>query len=187
MYKQCITERSAKQQQSIESAFLDLIHSKPYHSVTVSDVCEKAGISRFTFYRIFDCKDDVLDAIVDKVLLQWMQVQPSRIVTEENMYDQNCAFFAFWAQQKSLLQALCDSGKTSLIVERSIQFLTKEDHTVVQYFGAHKSEHGEEIFRFCASGVFSLVIDWHQSGYQKSIEQMAQILEFLLQKLTIFS
>lgn len=117
---------------------------------------------------------------MDRTLLAWLREQPSKKVTEDNLYQMNCAFFSFWEKQKSLLRALCENGKSSLLVERSVQSLSKEDVSVTGYFGADKNDHGDEIYRFYTSGVFSLVINWHQTGYRKSIEQMTQILELLL-------
>jgi AcrR family transcriptional regulator len=37
-----------------------LMDEKPYNKITVSDICEKAGIARPTFYRNFSDKDDVI-------------------------------------------------------------------------------------------------------------------------------
>jgi AcrR family transcriptional regulator len=37
-----------------------LMDKKPYDKITISDITEKAGIARQTFYRNYDDKDDVL-------------------------------------------------------------------------------------------------------------------------------
>jgi len=41
-------------------ALMLLMDEKPYDKITVSDITEKAGIARPTFYRNFDDKDDVV-------------------------------------------------------------------------------------------------------------------------------
>ena len=44
----------------IFEAVMLLMDEKPYHKITVSDITEKAGIARQTFYRNYGDKDDVV-------------------------------------------------------------------------------------------------------------------------------
>ena len=44
----------------IFEAIMLLMDEKPYNKITVSDITEKAGIARQTFYRNFNDKDDVI-------------------------------------------------------------------------------------------------------------------------------
>ena len=44
----------------IFDALMLLMDEKPYDKITVSDIADKAGIARPTFYRNFDDKDDVI-------------------------------------------------------------------------------------------------------------------------------
>jgi AcrR family transcriptional regulator len=44
----------------IFEALMVLMDKKPYEKITISDITEKAGIARQTFYRNYDDKDDVL-------------------------------------------------------------------------------------------------------------------------------
>lgn len=48
---------------AIEGGFRALIAQKPYRSITVSDVCERAHISRKTFYVYFANKEEIVAAI----------------------------------------------------------------------------------------------------------------------------
>jgi AcrR family transcriptional regulator len=48
----------------LESALV-VISRKGYHESRIEDVCVAAGISRATFYRYFDSKDALFDALVD--------------------------------------------------------------------------------------------------------------------------
>jgi len=35
---------------------------------------------------------------------------------------------------------------------------------------------------FYVSGIFALVMDWHQSGYARSIDEMSELLNSLMRK-----
>ena len=45
--------------QYIFQAYKNLLEKKHYDSITVCDICEKAGVSRMSFYRNFESKEDL--------------------------------------------------------------------------------------------------------------------------------
>ena len=47
-------------QELIADAFVSLLREKPYDSISVSQICRKAGISRQTFYSLFASKDNII-------------------------------------------------------------------------------------------------------------------------------
>jgi AcrR family transcriptional regulator len=49
---------------SIESSFIALLNDVPYDQITVAQICEKASVSKKTFYRHFDSKHELLIAFI---------------------------------------------------------------------------------------------------------------------------
>lgn len=47
-------------QTSITEALLNLMKEKPYSRISVSEICKRAGVSRQTFYTLFESKDNVI-------------------------------------------------------------------------------------------------------------------------------
>lgn len=180
MYKCCTTEHAARQQRIFEDCLMELLQSKPYSEITISVLCQRAGYSRYTFYRLYDGKKDVLNAVVDKVLLNWLKKNWGQSADHSELFESNCCFFSYWLEQKPLLNALCSNGMSSMLVERSMDYLAKEDQSIARYFNADNSENGDEILLFCLNGIYGLVVSWHRNGYEKSVEQMARILETML-------
>ncbi len=54
---------------TIKDALLELKKDLPYDKISVKQLCEKAEISRATFYLHFDGIDNVLDEVLDDALL----------------------------------------------------------------------------------------------------------------------
>lgn len=52
---------------SILDAFLAALEHRPFHEIGVEDVCEQANVSKMTFFRYFNSKEEVLDYFV----LRW--------------------------------------------------------------------------------------------------------------------
>ena len=69
----------------------------------------------------------------------------------------------------------------SLLTERAVRHAMSEDSMAKYCFGTAKSEYGRESLKFYISGIFSLVLDWHKHGYDKSIDEMSKLLLYLLQ------
>lgn len=58
----------------IVEAMIKLIYEKPLSAITISELTERAGVSRMTFYRNYGSKEDVWkDELADLVgkLCQW--------------------------------------------------------------------------------------------------------------------
>ena len=62
-------EKQKKQSKEwIASAFFTLLKNKDYTAVTVSEIAKKADLSRRTFYRLFDCKQDIIEYMFEEIL-----------------------------------------------------------------------------------------------------------------------
>ena len=47
-------------QKWITDSLINLMSLKPYHQITIMDICKEADLSRQTFYNVFDKKEDIL-------------------------------------------------------------------------------------------------------------------------------
>jgi AcrR family transcriptional regulator len=61
------TASADRRQQLIEHA-LAVLSRRGYSGSRVEDICAAAGISRATFYRYFDGKDQIFDALIDLMM-----------------------------------------------------------------------------------------------------------------------
>lgn len=176
MYRLCTTEKSAHQQRQIEAAFLSLMLEQSYQDITISEICQRSGYTRRIFYRLFDHKGDVLIAALDHTFEDFMAYEPDESVGGGGLH----RFFAFWKEKKPLLDALAQNNISSALTERALNHIFKENPEILREFGADISEFGRETMLFFVSGLFSLVFDWHEQGYARSIDQMSRFLMGLL-------
>ncbi len=180
MYKLCVSEQSAKRQRELESGLLELMLIRDYEDITVSDLCEHLQVPRKTFYRYFSGKDGALHALLDHTLLEYpLPVGPA---SEQAIYSSMETYFRFWKSQKPLLDALARSGLTSELIQRSL-ILTMTDGSIsVRRSPADDLLTHEHVIVFTLSGLLSLVIQWHRSGFQESISRMAASAHRLLRQ-----
>lgn len=65
-----MTHQEKQKEQSrawIADAFFTLLKKKSYQTITVSEITKKADLSRRTFYRVFDCKQDIITYMFEQI------------------------------------------------------------------------------------------------------------------------
>lgn len=61
-------KRIQKSKQKLKETFIQMLQSKTFDQITVTDLCEKAKMSRITFYAHYDDKYDLLEALMQDLL-----------------------------------------------------------------------------------------------------------------------
>lgn len=68
--------RQVKEHNERKSEIIDvaevLFYSKGYESCTINDILKEVGIAKGTFYHYFSSKEDILDAVLDRIISQMM-------------------------------------------------------------------------------------------------------------------
>lgn len=175
MYRKCVNERSVQKQRSLENAFLALLLKMPYGEISVTKICEEAGISRRIFYHLFSGKEGALQGLIDHRILDLESYRT-------DLSDQALRFFLYWQSQKDLLDALRQNQLWSIMLERMIGSALQEDYDVWRWLRADDPENRLDILVFDLSGIMGLVFRWHDSGFRKSPEQMAALITELTKK-----
>ena len=175
MYKDCNTEESARRQRQLEQCLLELMATAPYAGISVGQICELGGISRKSFYRYFDSKEGCLHALVDHAIMD-VSSYCMADSAEDFSDPEFCAhIFEYWQQQTPLLDALDANDITILLIRRIIRYILTEEPDYARYMGIPQNSLTEHIV-FTVSGVMSLVLTWHHSGYTKTAAQMGELL-----------
>ncbi len=173
MYKRCKTEQSANRQRELEQGLLGAMLAGRYDEISISDLCDRLQVPRKSFYRYFSDKDGALEALIDHTLM---------LYELKNLYAMGEAadpvlaelehFFRFWLEQKPLLDALQRSGLSNVLLDRAIGYALSQDQS--RALGANAAQGEREYgILFAISGMMSMVLRWHRSGYRESAAQMA--------------
>ncbi len=176
MYIQCSSEKAAVQQRKFEACMQELMRQQPYDSISVSQLCREAGLSRKTFYRLFTTKSDVIFALVDHTIMDAAFYEADESVGPGDMHH----FFGYWKTQKDFLDVLAQNNISLVLTQRVIRHVLNEAPDVLHSFGTEPSEAGRETMIFFLSGLFALLLDWHQHGFDRSIDQMSALVMQLL-------
>lgn len=173
MYRKCATEISVQHQKQAEEALLALMQKMPYEDISVTALCQEANISRRVFYHLFSNKADALHAMIDHRILASESYLPEQP-------DLALRFFLYWKEQQALLDVLLANQLTGLFLERMLTIAMDEDYDVRRWLRTENTRRGREILIFSLSGIIGLVYNWYLSGYERTPQEMAELLTQLL-------
>lgn len=179
MYKHCNTEESAHRQRQLEQCLLELMVDTSYAGITIGQICEQAGVSRKSFYRYFDSKDDCLHALLDHTIMDASTFYMS-VDDPGDMLSFCTRIFEFWYRQTPLLDAMERDGQSLQILQRMIRYILEEEPEYARHMGISQHDVMEHIV-FTVSGVMGLVLTWHHERYPKTAEQMGELLHQMTQ------
>ena len=179
MYKDCVTEESARRQRQLEACLQELMLTGEYSQITVGDISDRAGISRKSFYRYFNSKEGCLCALIDHAIFDGAAYYLPDHGNDQNVRIIYERFFRYWKEQHHLLDALARNTISARLVERMVLHVMREERDF-QIFLKARDNDAHEHSLFYIGGIMALVLDWHRSGYSKSILQMSHILNDLI-------
>ena len=182
MYKYCKTSQSAARQRHIVSCLLEMLHTHHYDQITVQDLCKKAEVPRKSFYRYFECKQDVLLATIDFYIQDYESFRlpgmgPSVLRTTESELTR---FLTYTQNNKATFEALTRSD----LLGYALNLVTQSSllSNVARRLMTHKED--EALYRvknaFLCYGIYSVVGIWVTNGCPESVEEMARILTQIL-------
>ena len=157
----------------ISLAIYALMHRMPYEEITVKQICQKADVSRMSFYRYYNQKDDVFVDYCDERFEEFYNYYSQRL--DMSKQDFVIALFSFFKKYSRQLLTLKKAGKADLLMDQLNNYVR---YTIMNF----KSEYTENkknnplVAPFLAGGVFNVLMNWLDSGMKESPEDMCKLL-----------
>jgi len=158
------------------TALIKLMDQKDFKDIKISEIAQKAGVSRMTYYRTYDSKEDIL--------IQYFEDQSRQMLhsVSENpdltIYDAFRLFFSFFKDQAYLVEYLYKAGLLKEVIQRFTTFVSEsydkaEERMLDQAYKVYE-------VNFVSGGLFLLLLSWIERGLTETPEEMARITMQLL-------
>jgi AcrR family transcriptional regulator len=160
--------------QWIFEAMLLLLDKKPYEQIGISEITEKAGVARTSFYRNFTGKDDVILQYLDDILSDCMfQIIKGKEQNGQKIFSLRLPIPQLRKQRENLKKLLeLDNGLDLLLLK---YFLDFEDAMIDQH-SKNLLKREKHIFRwtakFLSGGFLNVIIDWINNESATPEEQL---------------
>lgn len=149
----------------IIEALLLLMKKKRYTDIKITDIANKAGVNRVTFYRNFSSKEEVIKVYLECAFNDWGK-------RWEESGDTNVSYqiFKFFDEQREVIDLLYKSNLQFILAEKilSASSYNEYDPNIIAYT---KSMFAYAIFGWCN--------EWYKRGMKENPEEILNLFENL--------
>ena len=173
-------------------ALLSLLEKKAFEYISISEICEKAGVNRSTFYLHYENTSDLLRETIAYVLDNFSSyfsvdiksistkfsncdLQDLKFVNEKYLYP----YLLFIKENQRVFSAVLSQPlafDSKSIFQRLFDNIFKP---ILDRFH-YPSEEQNYVMMFYLNGITAIIIEWLKDDCQKSIEDIAGIIRICI-------
>lgn len=154
-------------QRCLYGALMQLIQEKKFEKISIGELCDRAGVSRMTYYRSYINKEDIFLQHLDECFSEYRKG-----LKVQDFYGVSLSFFTFWKEQeRDFLNAVVRSGLSHQLMGRFYTYLDDIIPSMVQ-----EQEIPAFVRSFLAGGLYKMLVDWMKNGCLDKPEEMSVFL-----------
>lgn len=150
-----------------------LMHRLPYNKITVKLICEKAGVSRMSFYRYYTTKEDIFINFSDERFAEFYELYLlNKNVTIDSFVMNLIHYIKRYSRQIKILE---QADKMSILItqfERYVSYLMNSVKSPI--ISAYRAN--PLAVPFFAGAIFNVLVYWSKHDFKESEEEMANYL-----------
>ena len=161
-------KRSLSSAAQIALGLQECLKNTPLKAITVSDIHRITGISRATFYRLFDTPDDVLDYQFDQ-MAKSVEMTANPMEHLEKTIAQGMRYHEF-------IKALVDNRRIDLLfayTEKSFRMLDQQGAILPMDMDKKEREY---VLTHLSMSMVATLITWSRNGRKESAAEVADYL-----------
>ena len=162
-------------------ALLDLMEEKPFKDISISELTAKADLSRRTFYRLFETKEDIL--LYHIKTLWYENVSELYNMPTQSYFQTSYWSLCFWYSHRSLTLSLYRNQLLSLL-QQFVNSVSMElfDHTKGDIPLRGNEEALSYALSYSTGGIINILWKWASEGMNKTPDQIMNLLMLAYEK-----
>ena len=154
---------------------------RPLADITVTQICQKAGLTRRTFYRNCETKEDLFLYACDRLIDQLLANVDYTSSDARAMYSH---FFRFWHDHRVFLHSIYRCGLYSMFADRFVSVCNQHTRFPLQDEALRNQPEPENARRFnnafLLGGVTFMLRAWAEEDFRSSPEDLVNSVLFLV-------
>lgn len=168
------SDAAYRRQKQIETILYENLQRLPYSSISISELCRQAGISRVAYYHYYRDKDDCLCAMIDRIIQDTMYDLNARIPENASPLDAATLLMEAWRDQKVFWDIIVQNQLLHYVVFRSMHNVLNEDRAVLNLLSTPDLPSDSDILCCYLSSQITLILQWHARGFDTPAREMAK-------------
>lgn len=173
-----------------DEALLLLLKKKPLDYITVSELCEEAGVNRSTFYLHYENIGDLLEETIRYVLdkfLSYFPVEEQAVthrfndaaITELNFVDAKYLYpyLSFIKENRHVFSTVLSRPVTFRFEQLFEKLFDNVFNPILDRFHYPQDER-KYVMMFYLNGLTAIIVQWLKDGCCKSISDVSEIIHY---------
>lgn len=158
----------------LSNALIVLLKNNPFKDISITDICDKANITRITFYRNCDSKEDLVEYYCENIVKEisnvadWGIDDPKYIITK---------VFEYMYQNREVL-SLLNENNLMLIFDKALASFSTQ---AVDYVRINSSRNDDDLVQlkylnsFMVGGLTFVIHTWVKEDFETPIDVLVDI------------
>ncbi|MCI9234297.1 MAG: TetR/AcrR family transcriptional regulator [Bacilli bacterium] len=158
-------EKDTYVSEKITDTLLKLLKGYTLKEISISFLCDEAGVGRASFYRNFESKEDVLIKYDTKLIKQWgKEYENDKNSTPESLIP---SLLIHYKRYKDFYLMMYRNGLSDIVLK-----------TILKACELEKKKTNMEAYvtSFIGYGIFGIVNEWIKRGMQETIEEILSLI-----------
>lgn len=155
----------------IVTALIQLASQKPLSAITISELTQRAGVSRMTYYRNYQSKEEIFQTYMNDIVDAYRNdIFQKKIPETFGQYENILHCFRYFEKYKEFITCLIHVGMANLLLDALCSYITetfstpdasiRTNYTLMAYAGA----------------LFNVYIAWLKNDTREPAESLADII-----------
>lgn len=154
----------------IYRALLELLGEKEYEKITLTEIAERAGLSRNAVYRNFEYKDNIIDDYLFELTENRINEASETLTTKEDIL----SLFQFLYNSKDIIYPIYKAG---LVTSLYKVFIKSKD-----LYMKNKDRKADYMNSYFLGGLFAVYLNWMEKDFVETPEEMTDMAVSLLKE-----
>lgn len=161
--RECITE-----------ALIKLIKTKPLSEIRITELTKTAGVSRMSYYRNFNSKEEIFSSYFS-IILDRYDAAEKQLYQNGIYYDKEhmVHYFRFILAHKDFLSAVTNNGYEYIFLNAITEYILnkwqRDKTNRMEYYTLHAF----------AGSLYNLYVSWTKNNFEETPEEMAEVLYYI--------
>lgn len=158
--------RNAYVIEQLTKACLRLLEEKPLSDISISELCDHAGVGRASFYRNFENREDILKNYLRQLFSRWMKEYEAS--GDKALNKLVLLIFSHFESHRKFYE---------LLNRRNLIYLLKD--MIIELCGPKPEQEKLEAYAkaFFSYTLYGWIEVWFQRGMKESAQEMAQLFQ----------
>lgn len=156
----------------IVTALIQLSWQKPFSAISISELTQKAGVSRMAYYRNYTSKEEVLRTYLDEIIDAYRKdVNCIKRPETYGEYENILHCFQYFDKYKDFISCLLHIGMGKLFLDALSSYMVE-----TYCAGCTTSSNLYYTLQAYAGALFNVYMAWMTNGAKEPIEVLAKIV-----------